>query len=237
MCKTLSDDCGPVATYYRDERKGVVHADLFQPEPGVSLERAATAALAQLRGMRIAGDEALGRALIAAGGMPRRHGHLMSHDLAQRPHWHEPAGYRLTDVDRAAVDLVDAFRAAFPPGHVDHRDETPTRALEELEGHLSGRTFGPLLRGSGLAVAADGRVVGAIILGVLPGDPPLNGPWLMEVFRHPDHRGVGRALVERALALTDGPALGLMVTEGNPARRLYEALGFRVVKSLLVVQI
>jgi ribosomal protein S18 acetylase RimI-like enzyme len=59
----------------------------------------------------------------------------------------------------------------------------------------------------------------------------------MEVFRHPAHPGVGRALVERALALTDGPALGLMVTEGNPARALYEALGFRLVRTALVVQI
>jgi GNAT superfamily N-acetyltransferase len=237
MRTTLSDDRGPVATYHRDERNGVVYADLFEREPEVSHDRAAKAVLAQLRGMRIAGDEALGRALIAAGGTPWRHGHFMSHDLAERPRWQAPPGYRLTDVDRPAADLLDAYRAAFPRDHVDHRDETPERALDELEGHLSGQAFGPLLRGSGLAVAPDGTVAGAIIVGLLPGDPPLNGPWLMEVFRHPAHPGVGRALVERALALTDGPALGLMVTEGNPARALYEALGFRLVRTALVVQI
>ena len=59
---------------------------------------------------------------------------------------------------------------------------------------------------------------------------------MIELFRHPAHRGIGRALLERALALVDGPALGLMVTEGNPARALYEALGFRLVHTALVVQ-
>jgi GNAT superfamily N-acetyltransferase len=71
----------------------------------------------------------------------------------------------------------------------------------------------------------------------LPGDRPLNGPWLIEVFRHPAHRGVGRALCERALALATVPRLSLMVSEGNSARRLYEDLGFRVVHTALVVEI
>jgi GNAT superfamily N-acetyltransferase len=233
----LSDADGVVGRYDRDERDGHVYADLFDREPGVSVERAARAVLAELRGMRIAADEALGRALVAAGGTLTRHGHLMSHDLAERPAWREPPGYRLTDVDRPAADLVDAYRAAFPPGHVDHRGEPPEQSLAELESHLSGRAFGPLLAGSGLAIAPDDAVAGAILLGTLPGEPPLNGPWLIEVFRHPRHRGVGRALVERALALTDAPVLGLIVSEGNPARRLYEDLGFRLVSTRLVVQL
>jgi GNAT superfamily N-acetyltransferase len=233
----LSDAEGPVGRYDRSEHRGHVYADLFEREPGVSPERAARAVLEQLAGWRIAGDEALGSELIAAGGRPLRHAHLMSHDMAVRPPWREPPGYRLTDVDRPAADLVGAYRAAFGPGHVDHRDEPPERSLADLESHLSGREFGPLLRGSGLAIAAGGEVVGAILLGMLPGDPPLNGPWVIEVFRDPAHRGVGRALCERALALADVPALGLLVTEGNPARGLYEDLGFRLVHTALVVQI
>jgi GNAT superfamily N-acetyltransferase len=233
----LRDADGPVGRYGLGERDGQAYADLFEREPGVSAERAARAVLAQLRGMRIGGDEQLGRELVAAGGKPLRHAHLMSRDVADRPRWREPPGYRLTDVDRPAADLLDAYRAAFPPDHVDHRDETPERALAELESHLSGREFGPLLHGSGLAVAEDDSVVGAILLGTLPGDPPLNGPWLIEIFRDPAHRGVGRALLERALALADVPALGLMVTEGNPARGLYEDLGFRLVQTALVVQL
>lgn len=236
--EVLSDADGPVGRYDRGERSGHVYADLFEREPGVSPERAARAVLAQLRGWRIAADEPLGRELIAAGGKALRHAHLMSHDLRERPQWSDPPGYRLTDIDRPAADLVDAYRAAFAPGHVDHRpDETPDRARSTLDSYLAGREFGPLLPGSGLAIAPDGSVAGAILLGTLPGDPPLNGPWLIEVFRHPQHRGVGRALIERALALADVPVLGLMVTEGNPARGLYEELGFVLVHTALVVQL
>jgi GNAT superfamily N-acetyltransferase len=237
MRTVLHDAAGPVGSYDLDERGEHVYADLFRREPGVSAERAARAALSDLRGMRIAGDEAVGRALVAAGGTAIRHAHLMSHDLAERPEWRHPPGYRLTDVDRPASDLVDAYRAAFAPGHVDYREEPRERSLERLESDFSGAEFGPLLRGSGLAVADDGTAAGVILLGTLPGDPPLNGPWVIEVFRHPAHRGVGRALIERALAIVDVPALGLVVTEGNPARGLYEALGFRVTFTTLVVQI
>jgi GNAT superfamily N-acetyltransferase len=234
----LRDADGPVGRYDRGERNGHVYADLFEREPGVSVGRAARAVLAQLRGWRIAADEALGLELIAAGGKPMRHAHLMSHDLVARPDWSEPPGYRLTDIDRPAADLVDAYLAAFPPGHVDHRPhETPDKARALMDSYVTGAEYGPLLRGSGLAIAPDGSVAGAILLGRLPGDPPLNGPWLIEVFRHPEHRGVGRPLIERALALADVPVLGLMVTEGNPARRLYERLGFRLVHTALVVQL
>ena len=226
--------------YERLERDGAVYADLFARESGVALQLVAETVLSEMRGMRIAGDEELGRALIAAGGKPLRHAHLMSRDLARDPapdRWPDAPGVRLTDVDRPAVDLVDAFRAAYPPGHPDHREEPPERTLADLESWISGRDFGPLLPGSGLAVAPDGRVVGAILLGTLPGDPPENGPWVIELFRHPDHRGVGRPLLERALALTPVPVLGLIVTEGNKARALYEDLRFKLVLTTLVVQL
>jgi GNAT superfamily N-acetyltransferase len=237
----LLDAAGtPVGRYERLEREGAVYADLFTCEPGVTAERAADAVLAELRGMRVAGDVALGRLLIAAGGKPLRHAHLMTRDLAGDPapeRWPDPPGARLTDVDRPAADVLDAFRAAYPPGHPDHRDEPPERALADLESWISGGMFGPLLDGSGLAIARDGSVAGAILLGTLPGDPPENGPWVIELFRHPAHRGVGRPLLQRALALATVPTLGLIVTEGNAARALYEQLGFTLVLTTLVVQL
>ncbi len=234
---TLVDADGVVGRYDPYERDGHRYADLFDRDPGVSVERAREAVLAQFGGMRIAADEPLGRSLMERGGRLLRHAHLMSHDLRERPDWDAPPGYRLTEVDRPAADLLDAYRAAFPLGHVDFRDEPPETTLGDLESHLAGRDFGPLLRGSGLAVAPDGTVAGAILLGVLPGEPPLNGPWVIELFRDPAHRGVGRPLLDRALALVPVSVLGLIVSEGNPARWLYEDAGFRVVSTRLVVQL
>jgi len=233
----LTDDEGLVGRYGEYEHRGKRYLDPFDRERGVEAARAARALLGQPPGTRIAADEAVGRALIAGGGRLVRHAHQMTHDLAERPSWSTPPGYRLTDVDRPAADLLDAYRGAYPPAHVDHRDEPAGKSLADLESYASGEEFGPLLRGSGLAVAADGTVGGAILLGTLPEDDALSGPWVIEVFRHPAHRGVGRALMKRALALADVPELGLMVSEGNPARGLYEALGFRLVESRLVVQL
>jgi ribosomal protein S18 acetylase RimI-like enzyme len=62
-----------------------------------------------------------------------------------------------------------------------------------------------------------------------------------ELFRRPgdDIRGAGRALLEATAAAATRaglPALGLAVTDGNPAQRLYESLRFeRVLSSLVVV--
>jgi ribosomal protein S18 acetylase RimI-like enzyme len=52
---------------------------------------------------------------------------------------------------------------------------------------------------------------------------------LLEV--HPDHqnRGIGTAVLSKQLARSDWPAtIRLSTRQGNPARHLYERLGFRV---------
>ena len=240
--RMLLDGAGrEVGRYEQTESAGHAYADVFTRPPAVSAADAAAVVLAELRGLRIAGDEELGRELVAAGGRPLRHVHLLSRDLGRDPpRATVPPGLRLTPVDRPAADLLEAYRLAYAPGHLDHRDEPPEKSLQDLDGYVSGREFGPLLPGSGLAVAAGGTVAAALLLGTLPGDPPDNGPWVIELFRHPAHRGAGRALLERGLALATEagvPVLGLMVTEGNPARRLYEQLGFERVRTLLVVEL
>jgi GNAT superfamily N-acetyltransferase len=169
----------------------------------------------------VAGDAALGTALIAAGARPIRHAHVYTHDLRDLPGAGEgePLG------DRTADDLAPAFAAAFGPDHPDG-DRDPHASLHHLTG-------GELLDASGVSVR-DGGVVAAILIGRFEGEPPFGGPWVMELFRDPAHPGTGRALLERALHRTAAaglPALGLAVTDGNPAARLYEALGFRRVLS------
>jgi ribosomal protein S18 acetylase RimI-like enzyme len=240
--RVLLDAAGkPIGRYDHGIRGGIPIADLFDREPGVGADEAAAAVLADLRGMKVAGDEALGYALIAAGGTKLRHGHLYSYDFRRKPPpktFQAPPGVRLTDIDRPVADLLDSRRAAYPPSHPDFGD-VPEDDGAELEALIHGEMYGPLLAGSGLAVTDDGAVVGAIILGTITGgDPPLYGPWVIDVFRQPGRRGVGRALLARALALATVDTLGLIVTEGNDAaRRLYEALDFERLSSAIVVQI
>ena len=70
------------------------------------------------------------------------------------------------------------------------------------------------------------------------GDAPLGGPWLAQLFRHPDAPGLGTPLLRRALAAATRDAVaavGLAVTHANPARARYAADGFtEVVESLSV---
>ncbi len=236
-----------VARFELADRDGTPLADLFEPAGGASRERAAEVALVELAGWRVAGDEALGRLLVAAGGTPRRHAHVMSRDLVRGPApstWLEPRrpdGVRLTPVDRPSSDLAPACRAAYPEGHPDRADiPAPYRPERELEELVSGRLMGPLLRCSGLAVGEDGRVAGAVLVNRQPGEPPFGGPWISQVFRLPDAPGVGGPLLRRALAIAtrDGlPAVGLAVTHANPARAVYAALGFADVAEAFNVQL
>jgi hypothetical protein len=228
-------DGAPVATFEAAERGDRPTADFFTPADGVAPATAAAEAIAQLGGWRIAADPALAQRLVAAGGRPGRHAHVLSRDLVRDPApdgWLEPRtppGYRLTAADRPASDLAAACVAAYPPGHPDFADIPDGRPDRELDDLMAGRLIGPLLRCSGLIVRDDGSVAGAIIVTAGEGEPPLGGPWIGQVFRHPDAPGTGGPLLRRALAVAtrDGlPALSLAVTHTNPARAVYATFGF-----------
>jgi hypothetical protein len=232
--RTLTDADGvPLARYTHAERDGRVVADQFELE--VPLDRALPVITQELVGMRVAGPEDLGRALLAAGASPGRHCHVYSHDLHERPAI--APGFELTPIDRPATELLPVYLAAHPPEHVDSPLIASEDSLRHLSGVLAGG-LGPMLDCSGLALE-DGRVVGAILVAdATDAPPPVGGPWVMELFRAPDAPGAGRALLQRALALSEGPTLGLTVTEGNGrAVRLYEALGFERVMTTYSVDL
>ncbi len=229
------------------ERAGRPMADFFTPAAGVEPDRAAAAVVAQMPGWRVASDVPFGHRLIAAGARLRRHAHVMSRDLVRNPapeDWLEvrpPARYRLTAVDRPAIDLAPVCLAAYPRDHPDfdsiREPDRPERELDEL---MSGRLLGPLLRCSGLVVRDVGSVAGALLVNAQPGEPPFSGPWVSQVFRHPDAAGTGEPLLRRALAIAtrDGlPALSLAVTHTNPARTRYAALGFADVQETFSVEV
>jgi len=219
-------------------------AELFTLEADV--EPAVTAIRRELAGWCVVSGERLARALLAGGGRLIRHSHLLSRDLRARPATDAsplPRGLRLTPADRPAADLVPAFRAAFPPEHVDGPARIGADLQAELARVLEDGVAGPVLPCSRLAVDDGGDVrAAAIITRLEEGEPPLGGPWLAECFRDRDPRyaGAGRALLEHTLlqATRDGlGTLGLAVTHGNRARELYDELGFREVFTALSVEL
>ena len=120
----------------RSSATAAVYADLFELRVGRRARagrrdvarRAARHADRRRRGARTRADR---RRRQAAAPRPR-----VRRTTSPRPapaRWPDAPGVRLTDVDRPAADLVAAFRAAYPPGHPDHREEPPERTLADLE--------------------------------------------------------------------------------------------------------
>ncbi|RKT18706.1 acetyltransferase (GNAT) family protein [Streptomyces sp. 1114.5] len=230
----------PVLRYLPGEREGRPWADLLEV-----LDESVDAAgyiRAELPGWVVSGSPELGQRLVADGATVLRHAHTFRRDLRADP---PPAdwagaplreGLRAVPCDRAPEDLFPAWRAAFGPGHVDHFHADDARALAERLGLLlAGKAIGPVLPSSVLAVDAEDRVLGAAILTDRNAQP-----WVGEVFRHPElgYRGLGADLLRRAVAdaAARGVAgLGLAVSEGNPARHLYESLGFVLQETSLTV--
>src|SRR4051794_35682128 len=104
--RLLTDADGrTIGAFVPSERDGRPLADLF--ERAVAPEAAVPAILAELPGWRIAGDEALGEALIRAGARHVRHAHVYTHDLTvlPGPGDGEPLG------DRTIAELAPAFAA------------------------------------------------------------------------------------------------------------------------------
>lgn len=211
--------------------------------PDAAVDDVAAGVLIELAGTHVAAPPGLAEALVARGGRRGRHAHLHSRDLRADPApggWADvapPAGTRVAPVQGVDPDLIDAVDAAYPVGHADRDDEMPEEAVARI---VSGTALGPLLPCSGALLAADGRACAGALITDRPGTPPWAGPWLTLIFRHPERapRGAGRLLLTRALgvATIDGlPSLSLVVTEGNPARQLYESLGLRHVTTTINV--
>ncbi|WP_327676025.1 GNAT family N-acetyltransferase [Kitasatospora sp. NBC_00458] len=241
-------DGRPVVRYQRGERDGRPWADRLEVlDPGADPAVPARYVLAELPGWVVSGPVPLGEELMRHGATALRHGHTMHRPLTGEPpaggwaSWAEAPvrdGFHLVPCDREAGELVRASVGAFGPGHPDHRpgelddEQTAVRRLDEL---LSGEVIGRLLPTSALVVDGADRVVAGAVLTDWDGLP-----WIAHVFRDPDlgYPGLGRGLLCRVLADTaarGAAQIGLAVTEGNRARRLYESLGFTVTRSTLTV--
>lgn len=214
----------------------------MQPVAGVSTEQVADAIERELRGHIIGAPRDLGELLVVRGAVARRRSTLMECDPAatRPPTPAPPAGVTIEPAaGRTPEDLLDAYIDAYPPDHPDHHaglDRDGQREL--LRGLMAGEVVGPLLRCSRVARTAGGYVGAALVFDP-EGEPPLGVPWVGELFRHPDApRGVGAALLAATLdqARDDGlRVVGLRVSDGNPARALYDRLGFRPRQEVVTV--
>ncbi|WP_431968023.1 GNAT family N-acetyltransferase [Actinacidiphila sp. bgisy160] len=228
----------PELTYVEGVRDGRPWADLARvvgPDP-------VPAVLAGMPGWAVSGSVELGEQLVRHGARVLRHAHGMERDLVADPPPREwasvplPDGLRVVPCDRAAHELFPAWRAAFSPGHPDHHQGSDEEALDaQLAPLLSGAVLGPVLACSTLAVDGAGHVVAGVVVTDRDGRP-----WVATVFRQPESRyaGLGSRLLRRMLADAAAGGLariGLAVSDANPARGLYEQLGFAVTDTSLTV--
>ncbi|WP_424639778.1 GNAT family N-acetyltransferase [Embleya sp. AB8] len=197
-------------------------------------ELAAPAILTALPGWVVSAREDIGAVLLASGGRLLRHLHQYTRDLGAElgdAQWADPRIEVRAAASVEPAELYDIWVAAYPPGHPDNSGEEPNP--RGLEGLYDGGTIGPLFGFSTVALDR-GRVVAAVLVN----DAASLGPWVTEVFRDPDpaYAGLGARLLRHTLGLArlDGLAsIGLAVTEGNPARAVYERLGFRPCESFV----
>ncbi len=100
----------------------------------------------------------------------------------------------------------------------------------------------PLRPASARVVAPDGRSAGHVLCaGPVPWTHDVCA-WVLNIAVAPSAQGIGlgRAMIVHALrGARDAalPAVGLSVADGNPARRLYDSVGFRAVTRVLSVDI
>jgi ribosomal protein S18 acetylase RimI-like enzyme len=226
----LSDDNGSLVRYVADTRDGLPIADLAELIPDRTIDDAITALLKNNAGHLLATqDAALARGLLSAGAREVRHAYVMSADTSA----HRDAAV-IDIVPRQSVEarsLLPGWLAAYPDGHPDHEagtvDEIVARCWDWYdEPEWLAREH----RSSGL-VMSGGSAVAGIIVSIRPQPAPYGGPWVHDVWRVPGNSEprIGGALLAQAMRLLDEdgyPALGLTVSHGNPARRVYERLGF-----------
>jgi GNAT superfamily N-acetyltransferase len=152
---------------------------------------------------------------------------------------------RLTAVDRPVADIARASLGPYAPGHVDAaQGGTLVEATATYERLLAGQTAGEVLHSlSSLAIDVSTETVAAAVIVTLlePQSWWPGGPWVVDLFVVPPLQGggLGRQLLQLVIArcVAEGhERVGLSVTEGNPAERLYRALGFERIRSVFVFE-
>lgn len=196
---------------------------------------------ADLGGLRVAStDEPLVAALVRAGGTVARRGTQLEYDATAAPpprEWldrTERDGVRLVDYRPVDAEIAAGWFSAYPPDHPDHNPALTgvEDAINDLRRTQRGAVTGSFSDASALAADHADAVLGGIMVTLMRPNPHWAGPWVPDVFTRPEARGrgIGERLVRYAVAAVAAAGergLALSVSDGNPARRLYERVGFR----------
>lgn len=188
---------------------------------------------------RIVDDPSAAAASMAAGGRLERHSIEMVLDLAQP----SPAplvadGFSVAPMnpDRAA-EYGGVVSRAYPPEHPDHEpaDSDAGSAAQGILDVIRGESMGPWIAGASLHIADhNDRVIGLILVNeTTASGTSVARPFVTDICVDPAKagHGLGTALLAASagrVADLGWSTLTLAVTVGNPARRVYERLGFRV---------
>lgn len=148
-----------------------------------------------------------------------------------RVHARAAPGLELRPVHRSDREALAAlYLAAYPP-EIGAADEA--EALAEIDSTFSGE-YGVLLNEACLLGILDGRPAGAVLTTERSiWDEGLDGPFIIDLFVHPEARGRGlggalvAGVVERCRA-AGAHRLSLRIGEGTSpaASAIYESLGF-----------
>ena len=170
-------------------------------------------------------------ARVAGAGLPLlRHLYAMAADPAAVVRHPVRDDLRLTPLTDVPLERLAEVRiAAFAPGHPDHVPERPEERIAAYARELAD-PHNPPHHASRAAWIGD-DLVGTCLVTDSRHFPGFVGPWVQSVARTPgpSAAGAGAALlVDAAKAvLEDGEAyVGLAVTATNPARLLYERIGW-----------
>jgi len=216
-------------------RDNTTCADFAQPKSHLSPDQAAQLTIELRPAALISTPNAeFATALLDKHCTLKRHAYAMSLHLtshAPQPSRH-PIPQQTQFIEHCtADDLFDSWYAAYPPGHPDYLQGTRAElTAENLQPLLDRSLLGANHRSSRAVFQAD-EVIAAIMISLREGEAPYGGPWLSEIWCDPrfQHQGIARSLLKTAISELNEDeftSLGLAVSHGNPAKRLYESLGF-----------
>ncbi len=178
----------------------------------------------------VIGEAVVRDLLLARGAKQVRHVLTMRRDVADASTGPEVPGLVLRSWQPDDAELLaPALLGAYDAQHSDPATRDLAVAAQTLA-RTAEDPANPRMRATTVAELA-GHPIGAALVLRCEHVTGWKGPWVMNVFRAPDPGlpGVGLAMLVRSLDVLreDGESsLGLAVTATNPARRVYERLGF-----------